>query len=310
MTFSLTTSAILAVTVLSSVTGCSIQSKESPKELSQEFKDYWYSGKAELTRYKLEQVRYGEIHEGDAVLIYVTEDFLTDKQVKYENSEPNRNTTSVMKLNFTRKFITGIYPYSVMTSVFTPVDLSQPTLKTTTSAQEWCGHTYSQLNHRSGRYEGQLFSYFQDEGDRNFSVDHAMLDDEIWTKIRINPSSLQTGHVKLIPGSQFLRFRHQAFGAEDAITSLEVVTDTVLSSNQLIRYHVAYKDFTRVLEIICESEFPYAILAWEEQTQSGFGESGILTTRASMTHRINSPYWEHNSVADTVLRKELGLRMH
>ena len=50
--------------------------------LSQEFKDYWYSGEAELTRYELEQARYGEIHRGDAVLIFVTEDFRTDKQVK------------------------------------------------------------------------------------------------------------------------------------------------------------------------------------------------------------------------------------
>ena len=33
---------------------------------SQEFRDYWYAGEAEITRYKLEQARYGEIHQGDA----------------------------------------------------------------------------------------------------------------------------------------------------------------------------------------------------------------------------------------------------
>ena len=58
--------------------------KPTAKELSQTFKDYWYAGKAEITSYKLEQARYGEIRNGKAVLIYVTEDFLPNKQVKAE----------------------------------------------------------------------------------------------------------------------------------------------------------------------------------------------------------------------------------
>ncbi|MGB2691994.1 MAG: septum formation inhibitor Maf, partial [Thermodesulfobacteriota bacterium] len=42
---------------------------------SEEFKAYWYDGKAEITSYKLEQARYGELHEGYAVMVFVTEDF-------------------------------------------------------------------------------------------------------------------------------------------------------------------------------------------------------------------------------------------
>jgi len=34
---------------------------------SGQFSDYWRQGLAELNRYRLEQVRYGEVHEGDAV---------------------------------------------------------------------------------------------------------------------------------------------------------------------------------------------------------------------------------------------------
>jgi len=37
----------------------------------QQFGDYWYTGEAELTSYELKQSRYGEIHEGHAVLIFV-----------------------------------------------------------------------------------------------------------------------------------------------------------------------------------------------------------------------------------------------
>jgi len=69
------------------------------------FRQYWYAGKAELTRYALEQARYGEIHKGDAVLVFVTEPFLIDKQVKYEFGD-NSKAVSVLKLNLVKKFFT------------------------------------------------------------------------------------------------------------------------------------------------------------------------------------------------------------
>ena len=77
------------------------------------FGRYWYQGKAELTRYELRQARYGEIHSGEAVLIFVTEPFLPDRQVKLERADPSKGVT-VLKLNAVRKFFTGIYPYSLM----------------------------------------------------------------------------------------------------------------------------------------------------------------------------------------------------
>ena len=39
------------------------------RTISQEFKDYWYSGTAEITSYSLLQERYGELREGTAVNI-------------------------------------------------------------------------------------------------------------------------------------------------------------------------------------------------------------------------------------------------
>ena len=298
---------IFVIAFIISIISCSrVNSQEKTNGLSQEFKDYWYSGEAELTRYKLEQARYGEIHEGDAVLIFVTEDFLNDKQVKYESGDREK-VASVLKLNFTRKFLTGIYPYSMISSIFTPVDHTKPTLKVATSSQEWCGHTFSQLNHRKNKYTGHLYSYFQEEGDQTLSVDDVMLEDEIWTRIRIRPTALPIGDLKLVPGSQFLRLKHREFAAENAIASVETINDTSLSSRPLTKYRVDYNDFIRILEITFESEFPYTIVAWEEQSQSGKDQT--LTTRAVRTHSINSPYWGQHSLADTVLRKELGLSL-
>ena len=291
-----------------SIMSCSVvQSQELGNvSTSAEFKDYWYSGQGELSRYKLEQARYGEIHEGDAVLIFVTEDFRTDKQVKYEGGDRS-NVESILKLNFTRKFFTGLYPYSMMSSIFTPVDQKKKTYKVTTSSQEWCGHTYAQLNLRKNKYQGRLHSYFQSEGDQEFSLEAALLEDEIWTKIRLNPLALPTGEIKIIPGSMFLRLKHHDHGVEKAVATLEELNDASLSPNPVAKYRVEYTDFPRILEIVFETSFPYAIVAWEEQTSAGFGNSAMLTTRAVRTHTMNSAYWGQHDVADGKLRAKLGL---
>ena len=59
--------------------------KLKPTKKHPKFSEYWYAGKAEITSYKLTQNRYGELHQGTAVNIFVTEDFLPEKQVKADN---------------------------------------------------------------------------------------------------------------------------------------------------------------------------------------------------------------------------------
>ena len=54
---------------------------------AQAFEAYWSRGLAELTSYQLEQSRYGEIHPGSAVLIFVTEDLSRSRQVKLDRPE-------------------------------------------------------------------------------------------------------------------------------------------------------------------------------------------------------------------------------
>ena len=189
---------------------CINAGEESAPEppVAETFSQQWYQGKAELTRYRLEQARYGEIHARDAVLIFVTEDFVKDRQVKYEfGPRSKEKTISVLKLNFTKKFNTGIYPYSIMTSIFTPVNYGAlPTQKVTTSSQEWCGHTYMQLNNNGSGFSGIFHSYFQAEADQQFKLGKALLEDEVWTLIRLNPMSLPTGSIKIIPGNEFCGF--------------------------------------------------------------------------------------------------------
>jgi hypothetical protein len=291
------------------LTACSPEKKIKIFNQPQEFKDYWYQGKAELNRYELEQARYGEIHKGHAILVFVTEDFLTDKQVKLEHGK-SKNSTSVLKLNFVRKFVTGIYSYSILTSVFTPVDVLnwKNTLKVSNSDQEWCGSTYFQLNYRHGKYEGLMHSYFQDEADQKFSLNSdAILEDEIWTRIRLSPHSLPIGEIKILPGLYFIRFRHMGFKTCQATAQLTTISNSELSPDSVEVYSIKYGDINRTLKIMYELKFPYSILGWEETYKSGWGANAKeLTTRAKRTNVLVTDYWTKHSVADSTYRKMLG----
>jgi len=267
-----------------------------------DFRSYWYKGKAELTRYSLEQARYGEIHKGEAVLIFVTEPFLSDKQVKDEKGR-SPNSLSVLKLNLTKKFWTGIYPYSLMTSIFTPVDYKKTrTLKVASSTTEWCGITYTQLNFRNNGYQATSHSYFQDEADQDVSLKSAWLEDEIWTRIRLAPETLPVGDVEIIPGLQFIRLAHVGLKVEPATARLS-------KEGNVNTYILQYKNLKRTLTIHFDSTFPYAIRAWEERVQGGFGpDSPMLTTKAVKTNTLLLDYWNKHNNADAIYRQKLGVK--
>lgn len=275
--------------------------QETPPEkrvVSNEFSKYWYRGKAEITSYELEQARYGELRKGDAVLVFVTEDFLPEIQVKADR--PGANNIPVLKLNKTKKFLTGIYPYSIMTSTFYPVKKKQHALKVSNSVQEWCGHVYAQLNNRR-KFELTAHSYFQGEADQQLLLDKTYLEDEIWTLIRINPDELPLGALDLIPSMEFLRLKHKEFKAYKATATLTKKGGTSI-------YRIDYPQLNRSLSVAFASAFPYSIESWEETMVSGFGTSAqTLTTRAVKKRQIMSAYWQKNSNDDVHLRDSLGI---
>lgn len=269
------------------------------------FGSYWYQGEAEITSYTLEQARYGEMREGKAVLVYVTEDFSKAKQVKLDNPySAGEDRVNVLKLNMTKNFHTGIYPYSMMMSVFTPIygDQHPNTLKVTTSSQEWCGHTFTQVNLHDEAYRIQLRSYFESEGDQSVDLDRTLLEDEIWTKIRLTPDELPTGPIRVIAGTFYQRLGHTALQVENAVARLE----TVGANEQA--YTLTYPERNRTLTIRFTTAFPHEIMGWEETYRDGFGANAqMLTTRATRDQSIKSDYWTRNSNADAGLRTALNL---
>jgi hypothetical protein len=265
---------------------------------SKEFNDYWYSGKAELNSYTLKQSRYGEIREGEVVLVFVTEPFSLSKQVKLDNGQAaGEDNVPVMKLNQIRKFVTGIYDYSIMSSTFTPVDTSTypNTLKINSSMQEWCGHTFTQLNLQGESYQFQEFSYFESEGDTERSIPIALLEEELMTRIRLQKGELQVGEIDLIFSTLYSRLAHQELKVAKANISKNQPDD-------IVTYSIAYLNYDRTVTIDVQKEFPYSILSWTEDNGDG------LITEATLKKSINEPYWNQKSVADEEMRTKLGLQ--
>lgn len=302
-------SVIIFSGILSAFSGCAgkAHSGNNPDPGSapdKQFNEYWYQGKAEISSYALEQARYGEIHQGSAVTIFVTEDFSRKKQVKLDNpQQAGEDKVPILKLNLTKKFNTGIYPYSMMQSVFTPVNTRKDpqSLKTTMSSQEWCGHTFTQLNLKGGDYLMSGFSYFESEGDATQKIEGKILEDELWNLIRINPDKLPTGNIELIPGSFFSRLRHRPITPEKAEISLKKEGDLQI-------YTIHYPGADRTLTIRFDQAFPYQIQGWEETYQSGWGAGAkTLTTKATLMKTLFTDYWNKHSNAYLGLREELGL---
>jgi hypothetical protein len=263
--------------------------------LSQEFKDYWYASEAEITSYQLEQARYGEMRQGTAVLVYVTEDF--DKKLQVKADQNNSTNIPVLKLNATKKFNTGIYPYSIMQSTFFPVNNNKHALKVSCSVQEWCGHVFMQLNNREQFTVGS-HSYFQSDADQKFEISKDILENELWTQLRIDPKSLPQGYTHIIPSLEYSRLKHVELKSYKAIGTLTENT-----------YTIEYPELNRTLSITFNPQFPYDILGWEETFKSGFGKNAkMMTTKATKLKTIKSAYWGKNSNADENLRETLMLQ--
>lgn len=260
--------------------------------LNNEFKSYWFDGTAELTSYQLTQMRYGEPRKGHAVLIFVKEPFLKAQQVKA--NIPSKASVDVLKLNYTKTFNTGIYPYSIMQSVFSPLTEQPHAIKVTASTQEWCGQTYMQLNNRED-FEVRSHSYFEGEADQELNLEKSFLENELWTKLRINPNGISTGELNVLPDFSYLRLKHKPIEHYKATLSQEVKQETLVTT-------LGYSELDRTLVIFQENTFPYQILKWQEKV----GKDQPVT-EAVLDKTMKIDYWNKNATKFEFLRDSLNL---
>ncbi|MGD8606441.1 MAG: hypothetical protein PVH21_04065 [Myxococcales bacterium] len=276
----------------------------SPAQFAEDhpsFETYWYQGMAELSRYELRQARYGNEYRGEAVLVFVTEDFLPKLQVKQEHGD-SPDAISILKVNSYRRFYTGIYPYTLMTSSYTPVrPAGSATLKLSGTVQEWCGQVYSQINRRDDGLHAILHSYFQDDADQKMILPEAPMEDGIWAQIRIDPSAIPTGEQEMVPGLHYIRLRHKALRAYPVEVIRKPSVETELLDRRVAALELRYPALGRTLTIYYDPQFPHTIEAWEENV-------GPHRTTAVRTHAILDDYWHHNGPDDAAYRDALGLQ--
>lgn len=234
------------------------------------------------------------------VTIFVTEDFSKSKQVKLDyNGNNSADVEKIMKLNLIKKFKTGIYDYSVLKSVFTPVNLNNysPSLKISTSVQEWCGHTFSQLNLKKNKYIYALNSYFEAEGDAIYEINKSYLEDELWTLIRLNYKNLPTGKFKIIPNTVNDRFLHIKPASHSATAQITA------PNNDELCYSLNIDGF-RKLDIYFDKKFPHIINKWKETIESGNKKHETIALRK---RTIKTAYWNQNRINDLPEREKLEL---
>lgn len=266
-----------------------------PPRLTDSFKNYWFSGKAEMNSYDLVQNRYGQKRTGEFVLIYVTEPFSSTQQVKTTPDAEDAET--VLKLNQSKKFLTGIYPYSIMQSSFYSLTDHSGLLKSVVSVQEWCGQSYLQLNQTADGLAADYYSYFKGESLKDKTIKNAITENELLLKARISPDSLPKGKIEILPDLENLVLNHQPIKPVP-------VTITSEKTRGSLSYKLDYVSLDREVTYNFDLKFPYRLNSIETT-----GKDGEILMRATLKKSVQLPYWQLNSRADSVYRDTLKIAL-
>jgi hypothetical protein len=247
----------------------------------------------------LDRARYDDVHPGEAVLIFVTEPFLPKQQVKQDEGV-NKNTLNVLKMNRIDRFSTGVYDYSMFTSVFTPLsgyNLHYP-LKITFSAQDWCGQLFTQLNNSNG-FEYKQFSYFQQEGDTAIQMAYHLSEDNIFNVARIDDTKLPEGEFSIYPSQSFARTAHIPFQSYKAIGDLK-------QEDSVLIYNYSIPLLKRNVSIYLDRLQQNRIVKWTEAYPTLFDKK-IRTSTYVLKAKESLPYWSLNKTKDAVYRDSLNV---
>lgn len=273
------------------------------------FSDLWYDGNAELSTYRLSEMRYGEPRDGVRSMVLVTEPMRIGTHIKPDVTLPDSLRIRVLKLNDLRKFATGVYDYSVMTSVFSSVEQSHghplwSDMKVAFTSQEWCGTVFERTVRTQDSYDGVLYSYFESEGEQQFSlpVDSTVhTEDGLWIRVReLRGPQMKDGdelHLRVIPSAWSRRKTHQAPRLVDAVLRRHEAEELATAIGTLEAAKFTWSIGGETTTVWVETAHPRRILAWKEPDGS---KGAIMASR-------REPYWKQNGNAHEGLRRELKL---
>ena len=272
---------------------------------SEGFWRHWSDGKAELSGYDLIQPRYGEKRHGRAVLVFVTEPYSRSRKVKVDRYNPNDpDHAMALKLNHVRKFQTGVYDYSVMTSVFVDPTRGFAPMEINFSMQEWCGHVFEEIHFDADGASFDLNSYVEGESRREKLTmpSGALAEDNLLIQLRgLGADALDTraAEVDLLPSANFRRLNHRPVQLtpskitwSDAPAEITVPAGTFQAREATWR-RMDGSSCTAQLEVA----YPHRILGWR-------CDDGEL---ARLTGSTRLAYWGTHREGDEKLLSELGL---
>ena len=267
------------------------------------FWSHWSDGKAELNGYRLTLSRYGQTRTGSAVMIFVTEPFSRTRKVKvdrYDKENPDHFTA--FKLNLVRKFQTGIYDYSVMTSVFTDPGARFAPVKTSFSSQEWCGQVYEETHFGAEGTKVRTDSYFEGET-MTTTLEPGLWSEEglfVWARglASNGPADTKSGKVSVLGSAFVRRLRHlPARPLETALDWSGPETITVPAGTFTARKLSWTRQTGATCGVDIEVARPHRVLRW---ACSDGEKAELLGTR-------RSPYWRMSREGDEKLLRDLGL---
>lgn len=276
-----------------------LQGYEPTENVSPAFSKYWFDGNAEVATYELKQSRYGQLRSGEAILITVTEPFNGKMQVKSDGG--NSASYNVLKTNLLKRFTTGIYDYSSMTSTFVPLNNTkrQPAAKVSNSVQDWCGQAYGQLNRVEGEYHFRLQSYFESEVLESVRIQPQLLLDEVFALVRMSPELLPQGEVMFTRSAELSRYMHRSMDAVKGMAQLDLGKEKGTYTIETGKERYSW-EFTSV--------FPHTIVGWKEQRLDGDGNAvPNLATEATLKKQMRTPYWAQNANNFSNLRDTLRI---
>lgn len=274
---------------------------------------FWdiYGKGGEISTYKTEQPRYGQQRSAYTVLIFVTEVINKNTRIKVEDFSrtPDSAHVRVMKMNRALQFNTGIYNYSVMTSVFADMQNLYKNyqfypLKMSITVSEWCGNFFEQLLTDGKGARKVMHSYFEAEGDRDDYIaapENSLYEDDLPVLIReFTGEFLKPGDkrdVMIIPSLWQSRITHQPLAYEKGWIKKEKGEPIMHNGALVPSYKWTWQVGNRTEEYLVAKDYPHTILAWKGSD----GETGTLIKTKVV------PYWNLHANKDLSLRKELGL---
>lgn len=195
-----------------------------------------------------------------------------------------------------------IYPDSVMTSIFSPIDgwgeERFAPAKVTLTAQEWCGQVFHGLWLAPGRMDSRMNSYFADEGEARLwkgVPPGTLYEDALLVQLRELDGPFAGGgdwSGSLVPSLWRLRRAHEPPTPAPATI---VRSATVAGNVPVTRFVLRSGDYRRTIDI--EEAPPHRVLGWTTSD----GEDVRLLRTARL------PYWKLNHAGDESYREQLGL---